>query len=66
MQVLPGGGEIGLKGRQEWLRIYYGQITMIDDLVGRVLQKLDSLNLTDNTPAETVIRANINSTLNLI
>jgi arylsulfatase A-like enzyme len=43
------GEQLGEKGIQEWLRVYYGQITMIDDMIGMVLDKLDELKLTDNT-----------------
>ncbi|MCP4310015.1 MAG: sulfatase-like hydrolase/transferase [Bacteroidetes bacterium] len=46
---VAGGKEIKEKGRREFLRTYYAQITMIDDMVGEVLDQLDSLGLRERT-----------------
>lgn len=40
---------IGEDGTREFLRIYYGCVTMIDEQVGRVLAALDESGKTDNT-----------------
>jgi len=39
----------GPKGIRELLAIYYSQVTMIDDFIGQVLDKLDALGLTQKT-----------------
>ncbi|MCP4311256.1 MAG: sulfatase-like hydrolase/transferase [Bacteroidetes bacterium] len=44
-----GGKEIREKGRREFLRTYYGQISMVDEMVGKVLDRLDSLGLRERT-----------------
>jgi len=46
---VAGGKEIGEKGRREFLRTYYGQVTMIDEMIGKVLDRLDSLGLLERT-----------------
>ncbi len=46
---VTGGREIREKGRREFLRTYYGQITMIDDMIGEVLDRLDALGLRERT-----------------
>jgi len=46
---VAGGREIGEKGRREFLRTYYAQVTMIDDMVGEVLDHLDELGLRERT-----------------
>jgi len=44
-----GGKEIREKGRREFLRTYYGQISMVDEMIGEVLDRLDSLGLRERT-----------------
>jgi arylsulfatase A-like enzyme len=39
----------GETGFREYLRCYYGQVTMMDACVGRILQALDDLGLADRT-----------------
>jgi arylsulfatase A-like enzyme len=43
------GGLYGEAGFREYLRCYYARITMMDDLVGRLLNTLDELGLADHT-----------------
>ena len=40
---VAGGKEIREKGRREFLRTYYAQVTMIDEMIGKVLDQLDEL-----------------------
>ncbi len=40
---------IGEDGVREFLRIYYGCVTMVDDQIGRILAALDESGKTDNT-----------------
>lgn len=44
-----GLGEYGWRGFQEIAARYYGHCTLIDDMVGLVLARLDQLGLTDDT-----------------
>jgi len=46
---VAGGKEIREKGRREFLRTYYAQVTMIDEMIGEVLYQLDSLGLRERT-----------------
>ncbi|MCL5269070.1 MAG: sulfatase-like hydrolase/transferase [bacterium] len=46
---VAGAHKIGEAGIREFLRVYYAQVTMIDDYVGKVLNKLDELGLADRT-----------------
>ena len=39
----------GEAGFREYLRCYYGQVTMMDDCIGRILQALADLGLADHT-----------------
>lgn len=43
------GGLAGPDGIREYMGIYHGMVKYIDDQVGRVLKKLDELNLAGNT-----------------
>ena len=42
-------GLIGERGIREYLRCYYGQVTMMDWYVGQLLDKLDDLGIADRT-----------------
>ncbi len=46
---VAGGKEIREKGRREFMRTYYGQISMVDEMIGEVLDRLDSLDLRERT-----------------
>ena len=51
-QRLPSkrlGDIMGPEGIREYAAIYHGMVKYIDDQLGRVLDKLDNLGLTDNT-----------------
>jgi arylsulfatase A-like enzyme len=43
------GNIMGPEGIREYAAVYHGMVKYIDDEVGRVLAKLDELDLTDNT-----------------
>ena len=43
------GDYYGAAGFREFLRCYYGQVTMMDDCFGRILDGLDRLGLADHT-----------------
>ena len=43
------GDLAGDEGLREYVAIYYGMVKYIDDQLGRILNKLDDLGLTDNT-----------------
>ena len=43
------GQTFGEAGFREYLRCYYGQVTMMDDCIGRILKALDDLGLADHT-----------------
>lgn len=43
------GDTMGDEGIREYAAIYHGMVKYIDDQVGRVLQRLDELGLSDNT-----------------
>lgn len=40
---------VGERGVREFLRVYYGMVAFLDDLVGRLLDALDERGLTDQT-----------------
>ena len=44
-----GLGDLGWEGFQEITARYYGHCTLIDNMVGRIVQHLDSLGILDNT-----------------
>ncbi|MCP4311254.1 MAG: sulfatase-like hydrolase/transferase [Bacteroidetes bacterium] len=46
---VSGGKEIREKGRLEFLRTYYAQITMVDEMIGEVLDHLEELGLQERT-----------------
>ncbi len=46
---VAGGEEIREKGRREFLRTYYGQISMVDEMIGEVLDHLETLGLRERT-----------------
>lgn len=43
------GDLVGPEGIREYAAIYHGMVKYMDDQVGRILQRLDALGLTDNT-----------------
>ncbi len=43
------GDIMGEEGLREYIAIYHGMVKYIDDQVGRILDKLDELELSDNT-----------------
>jgi arylsulfatase A-like enzyme len=43
------GTLMGPEGIREYIGVYHGQVKMIDDYVGRILDTLDELGLADNT-----------------
>lgn len=43
------GQLVGDRGVTDYMAIYHAQVVMMDDFIGRVLSKLDELNLTENT-----------------
>lgn len=44
-----GLGEYGWRGFQEITARYYGHVTFIDDMVGRIVNHLEALGIADNT-----------------
>ena len=47
--TLTDGMMMGPEGIREYIRCYYGQVSYIDDFVGRILDRLDELGLAENT-----------------
>ncbi|GHU99746.1 arylsulfatase [Bacteroidia bacterium] len=48
-KVYKVGQYIGEEGTREKMRCYYAMVTFIDDMIGRILTKLDDCGLVDNT-----------------
>ena len=49
LQDRPGQLELGVEIRKEIIQAYYASITLVDTQVGKLLDALDRLNLSDNT-----------------